>query len=59
MWSSSARPCTLPAARDRALFDPTWVARLLAEPNEHLTTLQGNSLWQLGLLELWLQTHGV
>jgi asparagine synthase (glutamine-hydrolysing) len=48
-----------PAARDRALFDPTWVARLLAEPNEHLTTLQGNSLWQLGLLELWLQTHGV
>ena len=47
-----------PAARDRALFDPAWVARLLAEPNEHLTTLQGNSLWQLGLLELWLQTAG-
>jgi asparagine synthase (glutamine-hydrolysing) len=48
-----------PAARERALFDPAWVDRLLAEPNEHLTTLQGNSLWQLGLLELWLQTHGV
>src|SRR3954449_1794903 len=48
-----------PAARDRALFHPAWVDRLLAEPNEHLTTLQGNSLWQLGLLELWLQTQGV
>jgi asparagine synthase (glutamine-hydrolysing) len=48
-----------PAARDRALFDPAWVDRLLAEPNEHLTTLQGTSLWQLGLLELWLQTRGV
>ena len=47
------------AARDRALFDPAWVARLLAESNEHLTTLQGNSLWQLGLLELWLQKQGV
>jgi asparagine synthase (glutamine-hydrolysing) len=48
-----------PAARDRALFEPAWVDRLLAEPNEHLTTLQGNSLWQLGLLELWLQKQGV
>jgi asparagine synthase (glutamine-hydrolysing) len=48
-----------PAARERALFDPVWVDRLLAEPNEHLTTLQGNSLWQVGLLELWLQTQGV
>jgi asparagine synthase (glutamine-hydrolysing) len=48
-----------PAARERSLFDPTWVDRLLAEPNEHLTTLQGNVLWQLGLLELWLQKQGV
>ena len=45
-------------ARPRALR-PAWVERLLAEPNEHLTTLQGNSLWQLGLLELWLQKQGV
>ncbi len=48
-----------PAARDRALFDPAWVDRLAAEPDDHLTTLQGNSVWQLGLLELWLQTQGV
>lgn len=48
-----------PVPRERALFNPAWVDRLLAEPNEHLTTLQGNTLWQLGLLELWLQAQGV
>jgi asparagine synthase (glutamine-hydrolysing) len=36
-------------------LNPAWVDRLLAAPNEHLTALHGNSLWQLGLLELWLQ----
>ena len=48
-----------PVTAAGALFDPAWVARLLAAPNEHLATLQGNSLWQLGLLELWLQKHGL
>ncbi len=48
-----------PAARARALFAPAQVSRLLAEPNEHLTTLNGNVLWQVGLLELWLQSHGI
>ena len=45
------------AARDRGLFRPEYVRELLADPNEGLTPLQGNKLWQLGLLELWLQTH--
>ena len=30
---------------------------MLADPNEHRTNLDGSSLWQLGLLELWLQRH--
>jgi asparagine synthase (glutamine-hydrolysing) len=47
------------AARDRALFRPAYVSRLLDDPNGELTPLRGNKLWQLGLLELWLQTHGV
>ncbi|MFP5369939.1 MAG: N-acetylglutaminylglutamine amidotransferase [Actinomycetes bacterium] len=46
------------AARDRGLFRPEYVQSLLAEPNGGLTPLRGNKLWQLGLLELWLQTHG-
>ena len=47
------------AARERGLFRPEYVAELLDDPNGGLTPLQGNKLWQLGLLELWLQTHGV
>ena len=45
------------AAVDRGLFRPEYVQGLLAGPNRDLTPLQGNKLWQLGLLELWLQTH--
>lgn len=44
------------AARQRALFDPGSVATLLADPNGNRTTLGANSLWQVALLELWLQT---
>jgi asparagine synthase (glutamine-hydrolysing) len=47
------------AARHRGLFEPAYVDKLLAAPNEELTPLRGNRLWQLGLLELWLQSHGV
>jgi asparagine synthase (glutamine-hydrolysing) len=45
------------AARDRGLFRPEYVDRLRTDPNADLTPLRGNRLWQLGLLELWLQTH--
>ncbi len=48
-----------PAARDRGLFRQGYVDGLLRDPNSELTPLRGNKLWQLGLLELWLQTHGV
>src|SRR5687767_7020272 len=47
------------AARERGLFRTDYVDALLADPNGALTPLRGNKLWQLGLLELWLQTHGV
>ena len=45
------------AARDRGLFRSDVVEAMLAAPNEHRTNLDGSTLWQLGLLELWLQTH--
>ncbi|GGS66675.1 asparagine synthetase B [Planobispora rosea] len=48
-----------PAARARGLFDRSYVERLLAAPNEHRTPVGVNVLWQLGLLELWLQAQGV
>ncbi len=43
------------AARARSLFRPEVVRRLLDAPNDEITPLDGNRLWQLGLLELWLQ----
>ena len=48
-----------PAAKARGLFRPEAVDRLLADPNGRLTPLRGNELWQIALLELWLQRHGI
>jgi asparagine synthase (glutamine-hydrolysing) len=48
-----------PAARERGLFDPARVERMLADPNSERTTLGSNALWQLALLEMWLQEHGI
>jgi asparagine synthase (glutamine-hydrolysing) len=48
-----------PEARERGLFRTDYTDRLLAEPNTARTTLGSNQLWQVGLLELWLQRHGI
>ncbi len=48
-----------PAARERGLFSASAVESMLAAPNETRTTLGSNALWQLALLEIWLQTMGV
>jgi asparagine synthase (glutamine-hydrolysing) len=48
-----------PIAKERGLFNTDAVDALLADPNGKLTALRGNELWQVALLELWLQRHGV
>ncbi|MDG4810512.1 N-acetylglutaminylglutamine amidotransferase [Micromonospora sp. WMMD1120] len=50
----TARP-----ARERGLFGKDYLEELLDAPNARRTTLGSNALWQLGLLELWLQRIGV
>lgn len=45
------------AARRRGLFQPAYLEKLLREPEAHITPLRGSKLWQLALLERWLQTH--
>ena len=50
---------TDPRAQQRGLFDPALVQTLLADPNSTRTTLGSNALWQLALLEMWLQEHDV
>ncbi|MDH2433483.1 N-acetylglutaminylglutamine amidotransferase [Pokkaliibacter sp. MBI-7] len=46
-------------ARERGLFNTDYVEQLLARPDDHITPLRGSKLWQLGLLELWLQEQGI
>ncbi|ROP63545.1 asparagine synthase (glutamine-hydrolysing) [Curtobacterium sp. PhB130] len=48
-----------PAARERGLFDPGTVERMLQDPNSTRTEIGANALWQLGLIEMWLQQQGV
>ncbi|WP_274426464.1 N-acetylglutaminylglutamine amidotransferase [Chelativorans sp. YIM 93263] len=47
------------SARERGLFRQEYLDMLYAAPSEHITPLRGSALWQVGLLELWLQTHGI
>lgn len=44
------------SAKDRALYRPETLDRLFADPNGTRTTLDSNELWQLAVLEMWLQT---
>ena len=48
-----------PAARERGLFQDDYVANLMADPKQHITPLRGSKVWQIALLELWLQQHGI
>ena len=48
-----------PAARQRGLVRRDYVDTLLQAPKEHITRLRGSKLWQIALLELWLQAHHV
>jgi len=44
------------AARARGLYRKGTVDALLAAPNETRTRLDANALWQLAVLEMWLQS---
>ena len=50
---------TSQAARERGLFREAWLDRLFDAPKAHITPLRGSELWQVALLEMWLQTHGL
>jgi asparagine synthase (glutamine-hydrolysing) len=50
---------TAPEAVGRGLFRRKEVELMLADPNSTRTRLGSNALWQLALLEMWLQAHHV
>jgi asparagine synthase (glutamine-hydrolysing) len=43
--------------RQRGLYNPAYVEKMLSEPDKHFTRIQGSKLWHLALLEYWLQMH--
>lgn len=48
---------TSDAAKQRNLFQQNYLDQLFADPKAHITPLRGSELWQVALLEMWLQAH--
>jgi asparagine synthase (glutamine-hydrolysing) len=48
---------TSQAAQQRNLFKPDAINHFFADPSAHITPLRGSKLWQVALLELWLQQN--
>jgi asparagine synthase (glutamine-hydrolysing) len=48
-----------PCARQRGLFQRSYIDRLLSNPERELTPKGHSKLWQVALLECWLQAQGV
>jgi asparagine synthase (glutamine-hydrolysing) len=46
-------------ASQRTLFRRDYLEELLADPGAHITPLRGSKLWQVTLLEYWLQQQGL
>jgi asparagine synthase (glutamine-hydrolysing) len=45
------------ACIQRGVYKRDYVEKLLADPEAHLTRIQGSKLWHLALLEWWLQIN--
>ncbi|MGD9526007.1 N-acetylglutaminylglutamine amidotransferase [Pseudonocardia sp.] len=50
---------TDPVAKARGMVRPDWRDAMLADPNTTRTNLGSNALWQVALLEMWLQERGI
>jgi len=48
-----------PRARQRGLFNRAYIDRLLSNPEGELTPKGHSKLWQVAVLESWLQSQGV
>jgi len=48
-----------PVARQRNNFNRRYIGKLLDDPESHITPLRGSKLWQIALLEYWLQSHNI
>lgn len=47
------------ACRERGLYQRSYIDKVIAQPEAHLTRIQGSKLWHMAALEMWLQSQGV
>ena len=45
--------------KQEGIFNPSYVETLLDNPSDYVTPLGTSKLWQLGVLECWMQTHNI
>jgi len=50
---------TDPVAKSRGMVRTDWLEAMLDDPNTQRTNLGSNALWQVALLEMWLQERGL
>ena len=50
---------TSQSAQSRGLFRRDYLDTLFANPSDHITPLRGSELWQIALLEMWIQQQGL
>jgi asparagine synthase (glutamine-hydrolysing) len=48
-----------PTVQSKAVFNPAYVDKVLADPDAHITPLRGARLWQMALLGHWMALHNV
>ncbi|WMP19175.1 N-acetylglutaminylglutamine amidotransferase [Thiothrix lacustris] len=47
------------ACRERGLFQRSYIDKVIAQPEAHLTRIQGSKLWHMAALEMWLQSQNI
>ncbi|MGB5600066.1 MAG: N-acetylglutaminylglutamine amidotransferase [Thiothrix litoralis] len=47
------------ACRERGLYQRSYIDKVLASPEAHLTRIQGSKLWHMAALEMWLQRQNL
>ncbi|QTR50049.1 N-acetylglutaminylglutamine amidotransferase [Candidatus Thiothrix anitrata] len=47
------------ACRERGLYQRSYIDKVIAQPEAHLTRIQGSKLWHMAALEMWLQSQRV
>ena len=50
---------TSQVSSERGLFRKSYLDDLFIDPIGHITPLRGSELWQVALLEMWLQSHDI